>query len=277
MKKQTVLKVGLPALVGIIVLAAVSINFEASFNENASFIASENSSITKNPKAAIIDQLHNDMPNEDYQKMLTEFLETAGYEVDLYTTDAITVNFYKRLPAMNYEFIVIRSHALGPGIIEDSATLFTGEKYSDDKYLHEQINGLVGIGIPFRPSFVEQRGGPEAFSDNKFFAIGSKLIDEKMIGNFPGSTIILGGCDTQEKTLLANSLLGRGASEIVGWNGLITARDNDEIILKLLEKVLVNDVATDKAVELVMKDYEDKIRTRATLEYYSSGAAEFMG
>ena len=277
MKKQTVLKVGLPALVGIIVLAAVSINFETSFTENASFIASENSSITKNPKAAIIDQLHNDIPNENYQKMLTEYLETAGYEVDLYTTDAITVNFYKRLPAMNYEFIVIRSHALGPGVIEDSATLFTGEKYSEDKHLQEQLSGLVGIGIPFRPSHVEQMGGSEFFLDQSYFVLGSQLIDEKMIGSFPGSTIILGGCDTQEESFLANSLLGRGASEIVGWNGLITADDNDEIILELLEEVLVNDVAMDEAVELVMIDYEDKISTDATLEYYSSGATELMG
>jgi len=277
MKKQTVLKVGLPALIGIIVLAVVSINFEASFNENASFIASENSSITKNPKAVIIDQLHNDIPNENYQKMLTEYLETAGYEVDLYTTDAITVNFYKRLPAMNYEFIVIRSHALGPGVIEDSATLFTGEKYSEDKHLQEQLSGLVGIGIPFRPSHVEQRGGSEFFADQSYFVLGSQLIDEKMFGNFPGSTIILGGCDTQEESLLANSLLRRGATEIIGWNGLITARDNDLVILDLVEEVLVNGVAMDEAVQLVMNDYEDNMRTPATLEYYSSGASELIG
>jgi len=271
MKKQTVLKVGLPALIGIIILVVVSINFEASFP------ASENSSFTKNPKAAIIDQLHNDKPNENYQKTLTEYLETAGYQVDLYTTDAITVNFYKRLPAMNYEFIVIRSHALGPGVIEDSATLFTGEKYTEDKHLQEQLSGLVGIGIPFRPHYVEQRGGQEFFSDFKYFVIGSQLIDEKMIGNFPGSTIILGGCDTQEDSILAKSLLRRGATEIVGWNGLITAHDNDAVILDLLEEVLVNGVAVDEAVELVMIDYEDQIRTRAILEYYSSGATKFRG
>ncbi len=98
-----------------------------------------------------------------------------------------------------------------------------------------------------------------------------------MFGNFPGSTIILGGCDTQEESLLANSLLSRGATEIIGWNGLITARDNDTIILELVEEVLINGVAMDEAVELVMIEYEDKIRTPATLEYYSSGASKFMG
>ncbi len=271
MKKQTLLIVGVPALIGIIIFAAVSINFEESLTEN------ENASFTKIPKAAIIDQLHNDMPNEDYQKMLTEYLEIAGYEVDLYTTDAITVNFYKRLPAMNYEFIVIRSHALGPGVVEDSATLFTGEKYSEEKHLQEQLGGLVGIGIPFRPSHVEQRGGEEFFSDFRYFVIGSQLIDEKMIGSFPGSTIILGGCDTQEESLLANSLLGRGATEIIGWNGLITARDNDLVILDLVQEVMVNDVPMEEAVKLVMYVYEDNMRTPATLEYYSSGASELKG
>jgi len=61
-------------------------------------------------RAAIIDQVHNDLPNFKLQADAQRMLEDAGYEVDLYTTDEITVDFYKNLPSMNYHFILIRSH-----------------------------------------------------------------------------------------------------------------------------------------------------------------------
>ena len=57
-------------------------------------------------RAAIIDQLHDDIPNFELQANATRMLEDAGYEVDLYTTKDITVGFYKNLPSMNYHFIL---------------------------------------------------------------------------------------------------------------------------------------------------------------------------
>jgi len=53
-------------------------------------------------KAAILDQLYDDFPNELFQNKATEYLVAAGYQVDLYTTDEITVDFYKKLPLMNF-------------------------------------------------------------------------------------------------------------------------------------------------------------------------------
>jgi len=82
------------------------------------------------PKAVIIDQLHNELPSEKFQNKATQYLTDAGYKVDLYTTDEITIDFYKMLPAMNYEYIVIRTHALGQGVVDTSPSLFTGEKYT---------------------------------------------------------------------------------------------------------------------------------------------------
>ena len=62
------------------------------------------------PKAAIIDQLHDDIPNILLQQKATELLAAAGYEVDLFTTKDITLDFYKRLPSMNYDLAMIRTH-----------------------------------------------------------------------------------------------------------------------------------------------------------------------
>ena len=60
------------------------------------------------PRAAVIDQLYNDFPNEEFQNKATKHLNDLGYKVDYYLTDEITVDFFKELPSMNYGFIIFR-------------------------------------------------------------------------------------------------------------------------------------------------------------------------
>jgi len=271
MKKQMVLKIIFVALIIGVTATIFSINLQQET------IEIENVSNSGIPRAVIIDQLHNDIPNLEYQKNVTAYLTSAGYDVDLYTTDDITVNFYKKLPSMNYEFIVIRSHSLGDGTVEESASLFTGEIYRKDRYMDEQYAGQVGKGLQYLPAEVERLGGWEMLRDETYFVVGAKLVDELMIGSFPNSIIILGGCETTETTNLADSLLQRGASEVIGWNGLITAKDNDEVIISLLEDTLLNDVEIQQAVDSVMQEYYEKLAVRATLKYYSSGASDSKG
>jgi len=192
--------------------------------------------------------------------------------VDLYTTDDITVDFYKKLPSLNYEFIVIRTHSLGIGEVEESSSLFTGEIYNHYDHIPEQYSRIVGHGVPFLPREVEELGGLESLQNKTYFVVGSKFIDEVMLGTFPKSKIILAGCETTEGDHLAKSLLLRGASEVVGWDGLISSRQNDEIIMQVLEETLVNGIELEDAVESVMKQYEQKLLTDTALSHYSSGA-----
>jgi len=117
MKNQKIWKTVFLSILVVVTLVIISINLELEF------IQIENLSYDGIPRAAIIDQLHNDKPNKDYQQNVTEYLQTAGYQVDLYTTNDITVDFYKKLPSMNYKFIVFRTHSLGNGTIEESASL----------------------------------------------------------------------------------------------------------------------------------------------------------
>ncbi len=271
MKKQFILKIIFVALIIGVTATIFSINLQEET------IEIENISNSGIPRAAIIDQPHNDKPNLEYQKNVTAYLTSAGYDIDLYTTDDITVDFYKKLPSMNYEFIVIRSHSLGDGTVEESASLFTGEKYRKDRYMNEQYSGQVGKGLPYRPAEVERLGGWEVLRDETYFVVGSKLVDELMVGAFPNSIIILGGCETTEGTILADSLLQRGASEVIGWNGLVSSRDNDKVIMKLLEETLVNDAEIQDALQSVMQEYDEKLALPATLKYYSSGASDSKG
>ncbi len=226
------------------------------------------------PKAVIIDQLDNDYPNEEFQNKVTEYLRSDGYKVDLVTTDEITVDFYKKLPSMNYKYIVIRGHSLGDGAIKeiDSATLFTGEKHDYHKYIKEQFQGHVGMGVPYLYSDVERMGGFQSLLNQTYFVFGSELIDELMIGTFPNSTIILAGCETTKRKALADSFLNRGASEVIGWNGLIGFRNNDWITMRLLNETLVNDVEIKEAINEINESYDGKLVYKTALVYRSASS-----
>jgi len=223
-------------------------------------------------KAVIIDQLYRDLPNSNYHNKTIYYLTEAGYDVDLYTTEDITVDFYKELPSMDYEFIVIRSHSLAIYGDKPSSWLFTGEMYSDEKHTFETMAGQLSPGVPFliTQELEEVMSYSEA-AKKRHFMIGSKFVDEKMEGKFPGSVIILGGCETLTYPFLADSFIKRGASSIVGWNDLVEYRDNDRVTIALLNEILINGLEINDAVESVMEKYM-KNKSNIKLKHYSSGA-----
>jgi len=268
MKNQKIWKTVFLSILVVVTLAIISINLELDF------IQIENLSYDGIPRAAIIDQLHNDKPNKDYQQNVTEYLQTAGYQVDLYTTNDITVDFYKKLPSMNYKFIVFRTHSLGNGTIEESASLFTGEIHSEYEHIQDQYTGHVGKALPYMPKKVEELGGYESLLNETYFAVGSKFVDERMVGTFPKSVIILGGCETSRATLLVESFLKRGSSEVVGWDSLVNSKQSDEVIMEVLKETLVNGVELKDAVQSVMQEYDQKLITASTLTYYSTRATQ---
>jgi len=238
----------------------------------------EISNLVENPikKAAIIDQLHDELPNEDWQKKAKELLDSGGYEqIDLFTTKDITVDFYRELPSKNYQFIVARTHSLA--IKEQdrqSVWMFTGEKYTEDKYIKEQLAGQVSRGVPFLSSAAAK--DREEAAKQRLFIIGSKFVDEEMTGRFPGTTLILGGCDTLSYPFMAKSLVNRGASAVIGWYGLVSLFDNDRVTLKVLEEILINGQDPDDAVDFVMKYYDNAMQYRhSILKQYSTGASTF--
>ena len=246
-------------------------NLFGGFDDNESTVETVEEKTTKIKKAVIIDQLYRDIPNKSYHKKVKEFLMQAGYEVDLVTTEDITVDFYKHLPTMDYEFIVIRSHSLAIYDDKPSSWIFTGEKYDKGRYTQEQLFGMLSPGVPFRQGQISQMTQGDAKSE-RFFMIGSKMVDEMMVGQFPGTQIILGGCDTMSHSYLGDAFVKRGASSVVGWNGLVELRDNDAIMLSLLNGIFNENLEMDEAVEKVMNDYDGKTYYGTKLKHFSSGA-----
>ena len=219
------------------------------------------------PKALIIDQLYDEIPNENFHKMATEYFQTAGYKVDIVTTKDITVDFFRNLPSMDYKFVIIRTHGANN---EDGSevVLFTGEKYTEDKYIQEQLFGLVAKAAPILEVDYATKSDEEsnwvivndtyrymsspvevsAHSDNAFFAISPKMI-ESMNGKFKDTIFLLGGCNTLSNPSMAKALVDHGASEVFGWNNKVGSTDNDNGILYFLQSYLTQDLDFEKSLD----------------------------
>jgi len=255
-------KIFLPVISVIAIVFVTSILF---FQLNTS----EVSSYQGPQKAVIIDQLYNEFPNENFQKKAKEYLESVGYEVDIFTTDQITVDFYKNLPKMNYKYVIIRTHGVSEDGNDNSVGLFTGEKYSDEKYISEQLFGYIKKGatlldLLFVPDTSKSEGwvrinstyselkSPVRVIDNttdEYFVISSSFVNNVMVGNFDKTIFILGGCSTLSDPSFANSLIKRGALVVVGWEDQVGSYTNDQIILKILDDTLVQKMELKESVE----------------------------
>ena len=273
-----------------VVIVAVSLLVTNAFLENGS--ENQNYSYDGLPRAAIIDQLYDDIPNVDFHDKASELLETAGYEVEIFTTEQLTVDFYKKIPTMNYELIVFRTHAIRNNGTDDTeknnVSIFTGEKYRDDKYISEQLAGQIGKGAPYMNSAIDVSANlTEMFSSNQtsfevmthweivddsnpYFLIGAKYVDEIMEGKFPNSLIILGGCSTLYNPTLANALIDRGASTVIGWDNLVGNSNNDLSMLAFLENHLIDDMEIKDAIDAAMSKYGKSTKYEATLSFLSS-------
>ena len=223
-------------------------------------------------KAAIIDQLHDLIPNKRHQQKALEYLESAGYDVDVYTTEDITVDFFKKLPSMNYKFIYIRTHSLEVAQLDDATFLFTGEKYDVNKYIFEQLNGQVRKAIPINDELpAEMITNSTLYEESMYFTIGSKLIDELMVGEFPETTIIIAGCESVRTLDLAKSLLNRGASAVVGWDRSINSMENDRVMTSLLREILINKTGIHEAIPLVMEKFGKDLEYSSELRFIQLG------
>lgn len=240
-------------------------------NKESDIMSKFDSKQTPTPlKAAIIDQLHEELPNFELQANATKILEEAGYQVDLYLTDEITVDFYKNLPSMNYHFILIRSHGGEDLSYEYPTRLFTGEKFSKGKYTGEQIYRQVGYGFPlYEEDLEELKESEQDIFDKAYFTVGTKMVEDVMVGTFPDSIIIVGGCQSARSHDLMEALMKRGAKHVLGWGATISSKDNDKAMISLLEDIFVNDVSLYDAVAKVNKELRPDFEHQPQLKLFN--------
>ncbi len=208
--------------------------------------------------AAIVDQLSLTQPNPAFAETATATLKQAGYAVDYYSGEEVTVDFYKNLPTHGYDVILLRAHsglARDYGQPTDYVSLFSNEPYSDTEYAEERAAGLVG-----RAAYYD--GSPE------YFGIVPAFIDSAMTGTFGGATIVLMGCDGLITDSTAEAFIRKGAKAVVGWNGRVSASHTDAATERLLQHLLLEGQPTPNAVARTMAEVGPDPDYASTLQYY---------
>jgi len=203
-------------------------------------------------KAAIIDQLAIFSPESAFVEEARKTLTSAGFTVRHYAPREVTVDFYRKLPSLGYRLIVLRVHS---AVSDDGGVYpFTSEPYSESEYPFEQLMGYVGKGsVTKDPPY--------------YFAISPSFVTYGMEGNFRGAIIILSTCHGLCSPKLADRLIQRGASVVVGWDGLVDLPHTDKATVVLL-KALVKGFTVMQAVEDVMKEVGPDPQYGSLLRYY---------
>ncbi len=215
--------------------------------------------------AAIIDQLSLTLPNAGFQKSATDTMEEAGYAVDYYSGEEVTVDFYRDLPLRHYDLLVMRVHS---GIQRDKSThtlkpeegtgLFTNEPYDPAKYRQEQTQGAL-----IRASYTDD--GP------KYFGITPGFVESTMRGRFNRTRVILMGCEGLITNRTAEAFLRKGASAFVSWSDTVTASHTDAATQSLLERLLHDGLSAADAVSATATEMGPDPETGAELRILTSG------
>lgn len=191
------------------------------------------------PRAAIVDQLSLTQPNPTFVETATDLLEQAGYAVDYYPGEQVTVEFYRGFPAQPYDLIILRVHsALGrdDGQPADWVTLFTADSYRETWYVKEQKTRRLS-----KVSYYED--GPA------YFGIMPGFVRSSMKGNLQDTTVIMMGCDGLRTETIAEALVERGAKAVVSWNGLVSADHTDAATEQLLRHLVTEGLSLPQAVD----------------------------
>ena len=199
------------------------------------------------PRAAVVDQLGLTSPNPGFVRESTDLLEQAGYTVDYYPGEEVTVDFYRTLAGRGYDFVLLRSHSARvrlDDVLTDEATLFTSEIYNETKYPEEMEARRLGIGRPLGES-----------SDLRYVSVWAGFIEHDMKGTFNDSTVVvLMGCDGLRSRELAEAFMARGAKTVIGWDALVSADHSDEATKLLLHHLLIAELTSEEAVARVMAE-----------------------
>jgi hypothetical protein len=225
--------------------------------------------------AAIVDQLSLTQPNPDFAERATALLEQAGYSVDYFAGEQVTVDFYRNLPAGDYGLIILRVHSgrsseidptTGEKTKRDYVSLFTGEPYDETKYAEDRSPEVRGPEDRFA------RVGRAIYYPDAppLFGISPSFIKYSMQGRFDKATIIMMGCDGLISDTTAQTFVQKGAKAVVGWSGPVSATHTDVATEHLLRHVLIDRLAVGRAVAQAMAEVGPDPTYGTTLLMYPS-------
>jgi hypothetical protein len=218
------------------------------------------------PRAAIADQLSLTFPNPAFVQEATRMLEGAGYAVDYYPGEQVTIEFYQDLPSHHYEVVILRVHSgrfrTPDGTLTDDVVLFTGEPYSRQRYVEERQAGILTRARYFETN-------PPTY----LFGIPAKFVESRMKGEFEGATVILMGCDGLRSNKMAEAFVRKGAEAFIGWDAHVSADHTDTATERLLHYLLVEKRTPSEAVAQTMAEVGPDPSYGSKLVVYPAEAA----
>ncbi len=196
--------------------------------------------------AVIVDQLSLTAPNPQFVESATDTLEEAGYTVDYFPGEEVTVDFYRDLQTADYKLIIFRTHSsrlVGQwaGNLYAQTAFFTSEPYDRTAYVEEQRAGRLA-------QVAAREGSPV------FFGVGAEFVRSSMRGNFEGSTVIMMGCNGLLTDTTAQSFLDRGAIAAITWDEEVSAVHTDAATERVIELLALQGMTPEEAVAQAATD-----------------------
>jgi len=219
-------------------------------------------------KAAIVDHLSLTFPNQTFTETAANILNQAGYTVDYYSGEKVTVEFYRNLPTHGYKIIFLRVHSTATrvGGTECPIALFTSERFSQTKYVDEQLTDQV-VGTAY--SMEEKEKGIA------YFGISPLFVTQSMNGRFQNTVVIMMGCEGLTNTKMAEAFVEKGAKVYISWNLEVSASHTDTATTRLLQHFLIEKQNTlKKAVTETFKEIGFDPTYKSLLIYYPLKAGE---
>ena len=149
-------------------------------------------------KAAIVDQLSLTLPNQTFTETTASTLTTAGYTVDYFSGESVTVEFYRNLPTHGYKILILRVHSLTDTFQgKQMVGFFTSELYSTTQYVQEQLTDQIGC-LTYYPG-----------DQTKYFGISQEFVKSSMNGRFNDTLVVMMGCNGLNNTQMAEAFVER--------------------------------------------------------------------
>jgi len=257
-EERTALAIIAAILISVIFIAGFLIN--SMLNQPPTISSSE-------PKAAIVDQLSLTYPNQTFGQTATNTLKQAGYSVDYYPGEQVTVEFYRNLPTHGYKVIIFRVHSTATNRegTEGHVNLFTSERVTSGKYLYEQLTEQL-VGVVYSREEEEK--------EIMYFGISPSFVTQSMRDRFQNTLILMMGCEGLDNPLMAKAFVEKGAKVYISWSESVLASHTDTATTQLLQHLIKDKQTIEQAVTETMKEVGPNPSDNSILIYYPLEAGD---
>lgn len=219
-----------------------------------------------NSRAIVLDPFNSEFNSlslgvyEMYMRSIIYNLERAGYIVDNYKDENVTVNLLKRLDDEKYSVIYINSH----GFIDSqgSFALFINEKIDS-----ERINLYQNDIEENRIGYLEDGSlaGYLYVTPQFFLFYGNNSL-------FPNALIFIDACYSGKNVSLAQVFLNLGAQCFIGWNGPVNVIHGIMMDGKFFHEACKYNKTIEQALRGIRADPD----SGANLTYFGDGTLRIL-